>query len=565
MTIHSLSLSGKIVFYSLAIIFIVSTLSMLLHINNFFMVSVPQHGGMLTEGVVGLPHYINPVLAITDADKDISTLIYAGLMRETPQGDLVTDLAEKYTLSDDGKTYTFSLKPNLTFSDKMPITADDIVYTVSQIQNPAIKSPKHANWEGVVVNKIDDQTVSFTLQQPYAPFLENLTLGILPKHVWQNTTVDSFSLSEINMNPIGEGPFTIRTISKNGSGIPLSYELSSNGSYTSGKPLIDTIVFKFYPTEKNLETAYLAGEIDSVNSVSPDVAKQLEKSGGTIYTASLPRVFGIFFNQSQNPILALPEVRQALDMSVDRDYIVSTVLQGFGAPLTGPVPQRFIGDSPSLSLATSTSNEDLVLQANALLDKAGWKLNADGIREKKLKSGTTTLAFAISTSDAPELKDVAEIVKTEWRKIGVDVELKFFEGGNLNQNIIRPRKYDALLFGQIVNRDLDLYAFWHSSQKNDPGLNIAQYDNPKADKILENVRTLSDKNARVTEYQKFQDLLATDIPAVFLYSPDFIYIAPPQVHNVVVDYITSPSERFNSVTSWYINTDRVWKVFAQAH
>lgn len=560
-SIHSLSLFGKTIFTVLAIIFVISALSLLLRVNNFFIVSVPQHGGILTEGVIGLPRYINPVLAITDGDKDIASLVYAGLMRQTPQGDIVTDLAESYSVSDDGKTYTFVLKPNLTFTDRTALTADDVMYTIAQIQNPAIKSPRHANWDGVTATKIDDRTVSFTLRQAYAPFLENLTIGILPKHIWTTVTADAFALSDINMNPIGEGPFAIRAISKNSNGIPSSYELSSNGSYTSGKPLIDSVIFKFYPNEKALETAYQSGDVDSVNSISPDVAVELQKSGGTMYTASLPRVFGVFFNQSQNPILALPEVRQALDMSVDRDYIVNTVLHGFGTPLMGPVPQSFIGDSPSTSVASS-SPETLVTEANALLDKAGWKLNADGIREKKLKTGTTTLAFAISTSDAPELKEVADIIKSQWKKIGIDVELKFFEGGNLNQNIIRPRKYDALLFGQIVNRDLDLYAFWHSSQKNDPGLNIALYDNGKADKILENIRTLSDKNARLTEYQKFQDLLANDTPAVFLYSPDFLYLAPKEVKNIVIDHLTTPSERFNGITSWYIDTDRVWKVFA---
>jgi peptide/nickel transport system substrate-binding protein len=273
-------------------------------------------------------------------------------------------------------------------------------------------------------------------------------------------------------------------------------------------------------------------------------------------------VFGVFFNQTDNAALQELEVRRALDMSVNRDYIISTVLRGFGTPLTGPVPERFIGDSQSARVATSSSPDERVQQANALLDKAGWILNAQGIREKKTKLGTSTLAFAISTSDAKELKNVADILKSEWRKIGAEVDVKVFEGGNLNQNVIRPRKYDALLFGQIVNRDLDLYAFWHSSQRVEPGLNIALYTSPKADKILESLRTVGDKEARIASFKEFQTLLAADVPAVFLYSPDFIYMAPRQVKNIAIDNLVNPSERFNAISTWYITTDRVWKIFA---
>jgi peptide/nickel transport system substrate-binding protein len=562
MSIHSLSLTGKVIFYFFLAVFIGSALSLLWHINNFFIVEVPHTGGAFTEGVIGLPRFINPVLAITDSDKDLSTLVYAGLMRQASNGELVPDLAESFNISPDGKTYTFVLKPKVIFSDGSPITADDIIYTIQQIQNPEIKSPKHANWNGVATEKIDDRTIQFTLQQAYGPFIENMTLGILPKHLWQSTTAVSFPLSDLNANPIGQGPYKVKAIHKSSNGIPSEYELVANTRYIGGRPLIDTITLRFYTNEKDLEAAYRNHEVDSINSISPDIAKSLEKNGSKIYTATLPRVFGVFFNQTDNPALQEQPVREALDLSVNRDYIVNTVLQGYGTPLNGPVPERFIGDSQSAHIATSSSYDERVAQANTMLDKAGWIPNADGIREKKTKNGTSTLAFAISTSDAKELKDVADILKSEWRKIGAQIDVKVFEGGNLNQNVIRPRKYDALLFGQIVNRDLDLYAFWHSSQRLDPGLNIAQYTSPKADKILENLRTTSDKEIRLKAFAEFESLLAADRPAVFLYSPDFIYVAPAQAKNIVIDNLVNPSERFNWISNWNIDTDRVWKIFA---
>lgn len=560
MSIHSLSLTGKLVFYVFLIVFTGSALSLLWSVNNFFMIEIPKRGGTIIEGVVTLPHYINPVLAVTDSDKDITALVYAGLMRQTTEAEPVPELAENYTISTDGKEYTFILKPGLEFTDGTPLTADDVVYTIQQIQNPILKSPKRAHWEGITVQKIDDRTVKFILGQAYAPFLDNATIGILPQELWENTPTDAFALSDVNTNPVGSGPYKLKSIKKNNNGIPLFYELTPNDAYTLGRPLIAKIIFKFYPNEKMLEEAYLAGEIDSINGISPEFAKGLEGRGNVIYSASLPRVFGLFFNQSENPILADLSVRRALDLSVDREYIVDTVLQGFGTTLNGPVPESFIEDSPTAT--TSTPYEDRLRAANTLLDKAGWITNADGIREKKTSTGTTSLSFAISTSDAPELKDVADILKSEWRKIGIHVDVKVFEGGNLNQNIIRPRKYDALLFGQIVNRDLDLYAFWHSSQKTDPGLNISVYANSKVDKILETIRSTASTTNRMQEFKKLQNELATDVPAVFLYSPNFIYVTPSKVKNIVINHLLTASERFHTVHTWYIDTDKVWKVFA---
>lgn len=544
-------MTGKLVFYSLVFIFIGSTLSLVLRVNNYFLAEVPTPGGQITEGVLGVPRHLNPILAVTDSDKDISALVYSGLMRESADGSLIPDLAESYTVSPDGKTYTFILKPKLVFQDSQPVTADDVLYTISQIQNPGIKSPRYTNWNGIMVEKVDDRTIKFTLSEAYAPFLENTTIGILPKHLWFGARGEAFPLNEHNEKPIGTGPYTVKSVRKSGDGVPTSYTLEANKNFGLGKPMIQTITFKFYPNEKALADAYTSGEVDNINGISPSVASDLAKHGATIHTASLPRVFGVFFNQTANPALSAFNVRQALDIAVNRDYIVNIVLENFGTSLHGPTPQSISGNSSS----------NPVEEANALLDKAGWTKNPEGIRERKGKIGTTTLAFSISTSDVPELKQVAEVLKSEWKAIGADVSVKVFEGGYLNQNIIRPRKYDALLFGQIVNSDSDLYAFWHSSQAADPGLNIALYDNEKADKILENLRAISDNSTKEQEFAKLATLINTDIPAVFLYSPDLLYATSKSIHNININNVSVPSERFNSVYSWYIRTERVWKIF----
>ncbi len=562
-TVSKLSLTGKTLFYVLVLIFALSAFSMLSKVNSAFLVSVPKPGGTLTEGVIGTPRFINPLLATTDGDKDLAALVYSGLMRQMPNDTFIPDLAASYTISSNGLTYTVILKDNIFFHDGQPVTADDVEFTVHQVQNPAIKSNKQANWEGISVEKVDAKTIKFTLKQPYAPFIQNLTLGVLPKHLWGNVNAEEFPVNFLNSNPIGSGPYKILDITKN-KNVPTSYELVAFDAFALGKPLIEKVVIKFYSSEKSLSDAYLSGDVDAINSISPNMAEMLEKRGARIEHVSLPRVFGVFFNDGSNPVLAEHAVRQALDLATNRDYIVNSVLRGYGRTLNGPVPQSFIDglDTPISQIDEAVVIERLT-QANALLEKEGWKLNASGIREKKLKTATTTLSFSISTSDSPELKEVADILKQEWRRIGVDVNIKIVEGGYLNQNIIRPRKYDALLFGQVINRDLDLFAFWHSSQRTDPGLNIALYSNKTVDTILEQLRVTSDKNIRSTEYKKFSSEIAKDIPALFLYTPDFIYVSPKNVKNFSISRVSTPSERFGDIFEWSINTEEVWKIFVK--
>lgn len=554
--LQTLSRTGKVVFGILAGIFTLSALGLLIMVNNAFLVSIPMTGGTLREGVVGVPRFVNPLLAVTDADKDLVALTYSGLMRQLPSGELIPDLAQSYTISDDGRTYDFILKDKIYFQDGKPITADDVIFTIQKSQDPTINSTKKVNWDNVAIEKVTNREIKFILKQPYTPFLENTTLGILPKHLWNDITADTFSLNVLNSNPVGSGLYKVSGIDKNDSG-PVAYHLVATDSNPFNKTLyISTIELRFYPNEAMLVEAYKKGDVDAVNSLSPADTVKLDQEGARILQSSLPRIFGVFFNQSSNPILANHDVRQALNMSVNREYIVNNTLRGYGEPLEQAVPENF-----SISASSSIPTTGDIKGANALLDKSGWTVDGDGIRIKKTTAGIVRLAFSITTGDAQELKDTATILKEEWRKIGADVSIKVFEGGYLNQNIIRPRRYDALLFGQVVNRDLDLFAFWHSSQIADPGLNIAQYTNTTVDRLLENLRSVKTAEQRLKSYTDLNTQLMKDVPAVFLYSPSFIYIIPPKLQGLTLTSLSVPSERFGSIYDWYTKTDEVWKIF----
>jgi len=199
------------------------------------------------------------------------------------------------------------------------------------------------------------------------------------------------------------------------------------------------------------------------------------------------------------------------------------------------------------------------------LAKAGWKKNAEGFLEKTTTVGkkkvTTTLAFSISTGNAPELAQAAELIREDLAAIGMRVEVKTFEVGNLNQGVIRPRKYDALLFGEVISQITDLSAFWHSSQRKDPGLNVAMYTNAKVDKILEDASTLADDEARAKKYSQFEEEIKKDMPAVFLYSPKFIYAVSPDLGGLAIGEVASPEDRFLGSYLWFTATDNIWKIF----
>ncbi|MCX6731404.1 MAG: peptide ABC transporter substrate-binding protein [Candidatus Parcubacteria bacterium] len=561
--LRNFSLREKVIFFALAAIFVVSSISILWKISGYYSVEIPAAGGALKEGLVGTPRFINPLLAISDADKDLTGLVYSGLMRPDNKGGLIPDLAEKFEISQDGLSYTFTLRENLVWQDDKPITIDDIIFTVQQAKDSQLKSSKRANWDGVGVEKIDDRTVRFNLSKPYAPFLENTILGILPKHIWRGAVSEQMSLSEFNIKPVGSGPYEVKNITRDSSGIVTSYELSPNKKFSLGKPFINNLIIRFYPSEKELLAAFQRGEIESISAVNPSFLEKIKKNSVLLKTPFLPRVFGVFFNQNNAKIFTQKEVRDALTLATDKKRIIDEILQGFGEKLEYPIPPGVFG---ALTEEKDNFSTD---RAKEILQKNGWIFNEkESVWEKTTGSGkkkeTARLEFSLATSDAPELKQTGELLKNMWENLGAKVNLKIFETGDLNQNIIQPRKYDALLFGEVLGRNPDPFVFWHSSQRTDPGLNIALYANVKTDKLLEDIRTISDEAARQEKYKEFQKEIARDNPAIFLFSPKFIYLLPNYLRGVdEMESVTVPSERFSQVYKWYIKTDKVWKIFAK--
>jgi peptide/nickel transport system substrate-binding protein len=457
------------------------------------------------------------------------------------------------------------LRHTASFQDGTPVTSADVLFTVQLAQNPDIKSPHQADWQGVIVSAPDKYTVVFKLPHAYAPFIQDTTLGVLPQHLWKNVSSEEFPFSPLNTHPVGSGPYKVTDEKFDSTGSATRYALSPFDAFTLGTPYLKNIAFVFYPNEAAMMQALNARQIDAVAGISPDEISGIHRADLTTMTSLLPRVFGIFFNQGHSAVLADSSVRAALDTALDKQRLVDLVLRGYGEGLDSPIPPGLMGGTPpsvsaSSSLVQSAFTDDTISAAHAILVKGGWTYNVDSNTwTNKTKQ---TLGFTLSTADSPQLVATANAVADAWKKLGVNVTVQVYSLSDLNTSVLRPRQYDALLFGEVVGRELDLFAFWHSSQRNDPGLNLALYANSKADSLLSQARATSNTTDRDKLYAQFATLVEKDQPAVFLYAPEFIYVVPKDLKGVELGALTTPAERFLDVYEWYTDTQRVWSFFS---
>lgn len=553
--------SDRIILRIAFFVIIGSTLSALILWNNNHTAEVPAQGGTLIEGLVGTPRFINPTLAVTRADLDATALIFAGLMKINPEGALAPDLAESITVSDDGKTYNVIMRKNLRFHDDTPLTASDVAFTIRLIQNPDLKSPLRGNWTDVTIEEINEYELNIVLTEPYAPFSENFTLGILPKHLWGTVPVEQVPFSKLNTNPVGAGPFMVYKTVTDEAGLINSYRLTAFSKNTDVQ--LDTLVLQFYKNEESLVTAFSNHEITSTAYLPASTVNGLNSNSAyTVITEPLPRVFAVFFNQNKSPVLRDTAVRLALSTALDRADIVTQALDGFGVPITTPIPEtsREV-ESTSQNESTETASTSTLDRASTILAKAGWTKNSSGGYEKKIDGQTETLRITLRTANTPLFERTTEIIARTWRELGVEVQIEQFEQSDLLQSVIRPRDFEGLLFGLDMSRAMDLYPFWHSSQRTDPGLNIAGYANIEVDTLLQKARTATGTDARINANTQVASILTREVPASFLYVPNFVYVLDSTASVTPMDGISKPQERFMNSNQWHMNTDRLWPLF----
>lgn len=513
---------------------------------------VPQIGGTYVEAAVGQPRYLNPILAsANDLDADITKLVYSPLFKFNEKLELVPDLAASYEISADQKIYTVKLRQDVRWHDGEPFTADDVVFTIASIQTPDYGSPSQNAFQGVVVEKQDQTTVVFKLKQPYAPFLASLTGGIAPQHVWVNIAPKNAALAEQELKPIGTGPYKFNVSkTRRKTGEITEIDLVRNDQYYGARPYLDNINFVFYNTQEEALAALLAGNADGIGFVPLNMRDQAANQKGLeIHRLRLPQYYGIFFNQQKNPILADAGIRNALALATDRAALVNDALRGEGEALHLPIPPGVFAFNTSIE---SSAFNPAKAQQN--LEEAGWKAGPDGIR---VKDGQR-LSLTITTTDWPEYMRTAEIVKQQWQAAGVEVKLENAGAGIIQQTIIGPRNFEALLYGEILPAVPDPYPFWHSSQIKSPGLNFSMLKDERVDKLLVDARLTTDMTQRQAMYEQFQGIILDLKPAIILYRPLYLFATRARVHGITADNVPMPADRFGNIDQWYVNTQRVW-------
>ncbi len=514
-------------------------------------VYLPEQGGSYTEALIGQPQYINPILAQSDVDRDLTTLIYSGLFRYNQSLELVPDLAERYEVSEDNKTYTVYLQQDITWHNGNPLLADDVVFTFSTIQDPDYSSPLYSNFDGVTIRRVDDYTVSFTLDEPYAPFLSNLTVGILPGHIWNDVTPATFRLAEFNTKPIGSGPFVFTGLTKDQTGNIKSYTLKRNESYYGQQPYLNEISFRLFPEFADAFNVVRSNNVDGITFIPNEYSGVIEKNN-TInrYQLQLPQYTAVFFNQKID-LLKSENLKQALAHAVDKNRILQEALAGDGTIVHSTILPGFLGHNPDIQGYSYDLN-----QAATLLDEAGWTVPEDGgLRQKDGQE----LKFSLTTVDQTEYLKTADILRESWEAVGVGIELKIMNPSRVNKEIVKPRNYEAFLYGEIVGADPDPYPFWHSSQSLAGGLNLSNYFNKEVDTLLEEARKIDNADERADKYRAFQNIIAEEIPAIFLYSPYYEYGVHEDIQGITIERITIPSDRFNGITNWYSKTKFGWE------
>ncbi|MBN1402211.1 MAG: peptide ABC transporter substrate-binding protein [Anaerolineae bacterium] len=511
-------------------------------------VSAPDYGGTYVEGIAGNPHTINPVLCQTNpVDQDLVALVFDGLTSANERGEIVPALAERWEISPDGTSYTFFLRQDVVWHDGAPFTAEDVMYTVGAMQHPDFQGvPFLADmWRTVAVELIDTYTIRFSLREPLAPFLDYTTIGMLPAHILSGASVEAMAESKFNAAPIGTGPFVVDDVTAR------RIVLVANASYYRPRPYLDRIEFIFYPDHPSVYEARRRGEIEGIARALPEHLQAIrEDETLTLYSAPLSGYNIIFLNLDRG-IFQDRAVRQGIMWALDRQALVDEILDGQGVVLHSPILPNSWAYDPDVP-----KYERNVRKARQALEEADWfDDDNDGVRER----GDLRLEFTLATNeDDPVRAELIQEVSAQLAEVGIRAIPETVSWEKLISEQLRLRRFDAVLSSwSNLPPDPDPYPYWHSSQANEDGLNFASYISPSSDALLEEARATHDQARRVDLYRQFQHAFANEVPSVLLYQPIYNYAIDAGVYNVQIGPMIDSSDRFRTISGWYMATQRM--------
>lgn len=497
-------------------------------LQRHWLVRQSVSGGIYREGLIGRVRLVNPLYIENSATADIAELVFSKLIRTRDGVYVEGDLANNWEVSTDRRTYTLKLRDDAHWHDGVLVSADDVVYTIETIQNPDARSSLATNWEKIQVAALDSRTVQFKLPASYSGFWAALAqVGILPKHALEQVPISQLRLASFNQQPIGSGPFILDNLNINSDTI----SLRRYNEYYRGAAKLDKMEFLQVDDAEALIDAYAKRRIDGLAQVDPGQLDSVKAFGSlVIQRYRMPSYVGVFYNTKQSA-LTDRAIRLALSQAIDRKRLVQDVIKNEGNVTHYPIPAGYPGFNPG---ALRVSYDFVAAQA-ALADKFAKPLR-------------------LVTANSGVYPELARKLVEQWQAVGVSVEVIEVDTLTLQQNYIRPRQYDILLYGQSIGADSDVFSFWHSSQATDPGLNVSQYSNKEADTALEQARFGKDPAFRDAKYKSFVEIWANDVPALLLYSPTYLYAHTAALTGVKTEKLVTPSDRFYNVNNWAIKS-----------
>ncbi len=523
------------------------------------LVPVPAAGGSYTEGLVGSPKQINPLFApLNDVDRDLVTLIYSGLFKNDASLEPVPDLAEKYSWSPDGKTLEVHLRQGVHFHDGSVFTADDVVFTYQAVKNPAWRSPLASTFQDVQVVRVDESTVQFQLTDPDPSFLQNLTLGILPAHIWEDIPDATAHLADANLKPVGTGPYRVLTFTRDNRGQILHFNLQRFPAYYGIKPLIDEVHLRFFPDRQSAESAMTNGQIDGLAFLPWSEASDLRGENYVTRRIELPQETIAFFNVKE-ALLKEPKMRQALAMAVDPSELAG-LLGEHATAVTSPYP--------FLEYATGTKPD--LEGAREMIDKLGWKLSeGETIRHFVTPTATrstststassTQLTLEILVPNQPDLLKVADLLKRRWSLLGAEVTVNSDEAEPLIRAALDKRDYQVLVTNVLLPPSQDLTAFWASKNSVGRGLNLSNLADRDVDQALNLALTATSTDSLLQARKNVTDELMKRNAALFLLRPVYAYVLSTRISGTSDMRLVKPADRFLSIDQWYVKTGLGWR------
>lgn len=585
-------------FIATATVFFLTIIALLGGLLSEIRVQTPAIGGEYTEGVVGSPRLINPIFASdNEAELGLVRLVYSGLTKFDQNGQIVNDLAESYTVSSDQKVYVFTLA-KAKWHDNKPVTAKDVVFTFTLIQDKAVGSPLQTALAGVSVTSTDDRTVQFSLAEAYPSFLQALTVGIVPEHIWGSIPHDQIRTSSANTSPIGSGPYKFNRLITEDNGFISRVELGRFPEYFRKPAYLEGLAFQYYQ-EYEGETGALEAlrtqKVQGLGFVPVAYRDTAATKHVQLQILQLPQYSALFFNLNQ-PAVQDRTVRESLRSAINKTKILQDTLADDGTVIDSPILPGVPGYAPLKITAVNIESANVALDKNwnrVPVETYKKELITSFVRAHQTTTSTTStadqaeleqeaerlvvadlppaqlffrrskdgkdLVIRLTTSDTPEYRQVAGYVAGYWQDIGVRTVITYVNPKDLARTALKDRNYDVLLSGVILGNDPDQFPFWHSSQSKFPGLNLSGYANHTVDDILVKIRKTQDQVELEKLLLEFQTQMSRDIPAIFLYSPNYLYGIGKNIQGFAVKNISHPADRFANVTDWYVKTKSAFK------